>query len=52
VCVDGNWVSSRKPDDIPAFNAAMIELFAEFSKRWQHALEKNTEGKGTARPLV
>lgn len=26
---DGNWVSSRKPDDIPAFNAAMCELFAQ-----------------------
>jgi protease I len=26
---DGNLVTSRKPDDIPAFNAAMIELFAE-----------------------
>jgi protease I len=26
--VDGNLVSSRKPDDIPAFNRAMIGLFA------------------------
>ena len=26
---DGNFVSSRKPADIPAFNRAMIELFAE-----------------------
>jgi protease I len=26
---DQNWVSSRKPDDIPAFNKAMIELFEE-----------------------
>ncbi len=25
--VDGNLVSSRKPEDIPAFNLAMIELF-------------------------
>jgi protease I len=25
--VDRNLVSSRKPDDIPAFNRAMIELF-------------------------
>jgi protease I len=25
---DGNWVSSRKPQDIPAFNRAMLELFA------------------------
>src|SRR4051812_44309088 len=26
--VDGNLVSSRKPDDIPAFNREMISLFA------------------------
>ena len=25
---DGNLVTSRKPDDIPAFNQAMIELFS------------------------
>jgi protease I len=28
VVVDRNLVSSRKPDDIPAFNREMIELFA------------------------
>jgi protease I len=26
--VDGNWVSSRTPEDIPAFNFRMLELFA------------------------
>jgi protease I len=26
---DGNLVSARKPDDIPAFNRAMIELFSK-----------------------
>ena len=26
---DGNWVSSRQPSDIPAFNKEMIALFAE-----------------------
>lgn len=26
---DGNWVSSRKPDDIPAFNREMLQLFSE-----------------------
>ena len=26
---DRNWVSSRQPSDIPAFNRAMIELFSE-----------------------
>lgn len=29
---DRNWVSSRKPDDIPQFNKNMIELFLE---AWQ-----------------
>lgn len=28
VVVDGNLVTSRKPDDIPAFNQAMVKLFA------------------------
>lgn len=28
VVVDGNLVSSRKPDDIPAFNREIIELFS------------------------
>lgn len=29
VIVDRGWVTSRKPDDIPAFNQKMIEEFAE-----------------------
>jgi protease I len=29
VVVDGGLVTSRKPDDLPAFNAKMIEEFAE-----------------------
>ena len=29
VVVDGNWVSSRKPEDIPAFNARMVEVFGQ-----------------------
>jgi protease I len=29
VVVDGAWVSSRKPDDIPAFNKAFIDLLSE-----------------------
>jgi protease I len=28
VVIDGNLVTSRKPDDIPAFNREMIKLFA------------------------
>ncbi|HZY19169.1 MAG TPA: type 1 glutamine amidotransferase domain-containing protein [Ramlibacter sp.] len=26
---DGNWVSSRKPADIPAFNEALLAMFSE-----------------------
>lgn len=29
VVVDGNWVTSRKPADIPAFNREMIDLFSK-----------------------
>ena len=34
VVTDGNFVTSRKPSDIPAFNSAMIKLF---SQARQHA---------------
>jgi protease I len=30
---DGNWVSSRQPSDLPAFNREMIKLFAESRNR-------------------
>jgi protease I len=30
VVCDRNWVSSRKPADIPAFNAAMLDLFESY----------------------
>ncbi len=29
---DGKLVTSRKPDDIPAFNREMLSLFSEASK--------------------
>jgi len=32
---DGNLVSARKPDDIPAFNKAMLELFSS-GRQQQH----------------
>jgi protease I len=34
---DRNWVSSRQPSDIPAFNREMITLFAERKARAQSA---------------
>jgi protease I len=37
VIVDGNLVSSRKPDDIPAFNRELIELFGSRSQMRQSA---------------
>jgi len=37
VAKDRNWVSSRQPDDIPAFNEAMIELMAEPKQKAQQA---------------
>jgi protease I len=33
VVVDGNLVTSRKPDDIPAFNKKMLELFGGGSRK-------------------
>ncbi|MBX5491370.1 MAG: type 1 glutamine amidotransferase [Chloroflexi bacterium] len=30
---DRNWVTSRQPNDLPAFNQAMLELFAEHCAR-------------------
>lgn len=33
VVLDGNWVSSRKPSDIPHFNQAMRNLFIEHQVR-------------------
>lgn len=35
VVCDGNFVSSRKPDDIPAFNEAFIKLLEEQQQREQ-----------------
>jgi protease I len=37
VVVDSGLVTSRKPDDIPAFNRKMIEEFAEGVHEGQHA---------------
>ncbi len=34
---DKNWVSSRKPDDIPAFNREMISLFSQAAQQTRRA---------------
>jgi protease I len=34
---DRNWVSSRQPSDLPAFNREMLSLFSEHARRRQAA---------------
>jgi protease I len=48
VVVDNGLVTSRKPDDIPAFNRKMLEEFAE--GRHPQQKEKTTSRKTTDRP--
>lgn len=43
VVVDRNWVSSRKPDDIPAFNEAFKRILAKRTR-------KNIQGTGDDLP--
>jgi protease I len=38
VVVDSNLVTSRKPDDIPAFNREMAALFSQARERAQHTV--------------
>jgi deglycase len=35
--LDENWISSRQPDDIPAFNKTRLELFAGIQKKSKRA---------------
>jgi deglycase len=44
VVVDSGLVTSRRPDDIPAFNAKMIEEFAE----GEHAAQRERTGAGAS----
>lgn len=41
VVVDRNLVSSRKPDDIPAFNREMIKLFSQAATASEHARQSH-----------
>lgn len=45
---DRNWVTSRQPDDIPAFNEAMISLFAE--QQSQPKLDAATQSQLQTQP--
>jgi protease I len=44
---DHNWVTSRNPKDIPAFNQAMLDLFAEVKEKGsqQHAVMGAGQGQ-------
>jgi protease I len=48
VCVDGNLVTSRKPDDIPAFNREMQKLFARSPEEFKQEASEETEDAGVA----
>ncbi len=37
VVTDDNWISSRQPSDIPSFNSAILELFAQPKQKAQQA---------------
>jgi protease I len=50
VVVDNGLVTSRKPDDIPAFNAKMIEEFAEGVHERQTAAAGQDSRPGRRRP--
>ena len=48
VCVDGNLVTSRKPDDIPAFNREMLTLFAKSPDEIEQTEADEGEEEGVA----
>jgi hypothetical protein len=48
VCVDGNLVTSRKPDDIPAFNREMQKLFARSPEELEQEASEEGDDAGVA----
>jgi protease I len=49
VVVDENLITSRKPDDLPAFNQTLIEQIAKYKPaQSKHTLEKEHEAVGAA----
>jgi hypothetical protein len=50
VVVDGNLVSSRKPDDIPAFNSSMIDVFGSVEVRMSHVVSEMRNDEPHVKP--
>jgi protease I len=50
VCVDQGLVSSRKPDDLPAFNRKMIEEFAEGAHSGRTGAARGSQAASRPRP--
>ena len=48
VVIDGNWITSRKPDDLEAFSAAFIAALEE----WRGHADTVKSDDGSARPGV
>jgi deglycase len=48
VCVNGNLVTSRKPDDIPAFNREMQKLFARSPAELEQEASEDGKDAGVA----
>ncbi|MDB5764832.1 MAG: type 1 glutamine amidotransferase [Herminiimonas sp.] len=46
VVVDGNWISSRKPSDIPAFNEKVIETLSQRFNASLHGTRDQQTGIG------
>ena len=46
VATDEGLVTSRKPDDIPAFSSKMIEEFAEGKHEGQRGAARNSQSAG------
>ena len=44
VVIDHNWVSSRKPDDIPAFNAAFKNILSQRTRKSVKGTADDVEG--------
>jgi protease I len=49
--IDGNLVSARKPDDIPAFNRAMIEVFGQAQDKSKKKTVQESDSEKCVKPI-